>query len=75
MHDRLHLRHQVRGPRGAFWRSLYNRMLVNPALGNVVVALLVTAQGRAGQKWAMLASLGAAAGLVGRLQMVLLVRI
>ncbi|KAK3073251.1 hypothetical protein LTR53_005346 [Teratosphaeriaceae sp. CCFEE 6253] len=42
---------------GMFWRSLYNRMLFCALLGNVVVALLVTAQGNAGANWAMLAAL------------------
>ncbi|KAK3621426.1 hypothetical protein LTR56_022820 [Elasticomyces elasticus] len=43
---------------GMFWRSLFNRVLIAALLGNVVVALLVTAQGVAGANWGMLAALG-----------------
>lgn len=42
---------------GMFWRTLYNRVLVLTLLGNVVVALLVVAQGYAGANWGMLAAL------------------
>ncbi|TKA71835.1 hypothetical protein B0A55_06800 [Friedmanniomyces simplex] len=42
---------------GMFWRSLYNRVLIAALLGNIVVALLVTAQGYAGANWGMLAAL------------------
>lgn len=43
---------------GMFWRTLFNRMLVLALLGNVVIALLVVAQGLAGVNWGMLAALG-----------------
>ncbi|KAK0778752.1 hypothetical protein LTR75_015557 [Friedmanniomyces endolithicus] len=43
---------------GMFWRSLANRLLAAALLGNIVVALLVTAQGNlAGANWGMLAAL------------------
>jgi len=42
---------------GMFWRSLFNRILICALLGNVVVALLVTAQGAIGANWGMLAAL------------------
>jgi hypothetical protein len=41
---------------GAFWRVLFNRMLVGAFLSNCIVALLVTARGAA-FKWQMLAAL------------------
>ncbi|KAK5162822.1 uncharacterized protein LTR77_011148 [Saxophila tyrrhenica] len=42
---------------GLFWRSLVDRMLVNALFGNIVTAVLVVAQGSAGQNWGMLAAL------------------
>jgi hypothetical protein len=41
---------------GAFWRILFNRMLVGTFLSNCIIALLVVARGFAA-KWMMLASL------------------
>lgn len=43
---------------GMFWRALFNRMIVVTVLGNLVIALLVAAQGNAGANWAMLAAMG-----------------
>ena len=40
-----------------FWRTLYNRMLVLTLLGNVVIALLVVAQGDTTVNWGMLAAM------------------
>ncbi|KAK3679357.1 hypothetical protein LTR78_000918 [Recurvomyces mirabilis] len=42
---------------GMFWRTLFNRMLFLALLGNVVIALLVVAQGAIGANWGMLAAL------------------
>jgi len=42
---------------GMFWRTLFNRVLVLTLLGNVVIALIVAAQGLSGSNWGMLASL------------------
>ena len=41
---------------GMFWRTLFNRMLVNVILSNVVIALLVASQGDNGH-WIMLAAM------------------
>ena len=45
-----------------FWRTLYNRMLVNVILGNVVIALLVGARGN--DNWIMLAAMAPLLGII-----------
>lgn len=49
---------------GAYWHSLYNRMLINVFIGNVVIAMLVTAQGPPEQRWGMLAAMTPLPGLL-----------
>lgn len=50
---------------GMFWRTLFNRCLVFALLGNVVIALLVVAQGYEGSNWGMLAALAPLPFLLG----------
>ncbi|KAK5118112.1 hypothetical protein LTR62_004159 [Meristemomyces frigidus] len=42
---------------GMFWRTLFNRMLFLALLGNIVIALIVVAQGIVQYNWGMLAAL------------------
>lgn len=50
---------------GMFWPTLHNRILVSLLLSNIVIALLVAAQGGKGQNWIMLTTIVPLPGLLG----------